>query len=249
MKKQSDFIKGVYNGIPIALGYIPLAFSFGTLAIKGGYDFWVPTLMSMLSFTGAGQMAGIQMMVQAASLISIFLVNLVINARYLVMSLSMNNKITEKMSVFKRIFISFGMTDENFTIASFYTGKLTFSFFAGLILTSYTGWVLGTLVGALLMQLMPAIIQEALSITIYAMFCGLLLPSVKRSKAVAIVTAIAIAISCAFYFIPFLASLPSGINIIVPTVVAAAIGALVFPMPQEEEQTDSIKNKEAKENE
>ena len=80
MKKrgQSDFSKGVCNGLPVALGYIPLAFSFGTIAISGGYNFIVPTIMSMLSFTGAGQMAGIQMMIQAASLVSIFLVNLLV---------------------------------------------------------------------------------------------------------------------------------------------------------------------------
>ena len=236
MKKygQSDFSKGIYNGLPVALGYIPLAFSFGTIAISGGYNFIVPTIMSMLSFTGAGQMAGIQMMIQAASLVSIFFVNLVINARYLVMSLSMNNHITEKMLFWKRMFIAFGMTDENFSVASLYTGKLTFGFFAGLILSSYSGWVLGTLVGAVLMQVMPPIIQEALSVTIYAMFCGLLLPSIKKDKAVALIAVISVAISCMFWFIPALSSLPSGINIIVPTVIAAAIGAWLFPIKQEQ---------------
>ena len=235
MKKpgQSDFSKGVCNGLPVALGYIPLAFSFGTIAISGGYNFIVPTIMSMLSFTGAGQMAGIQMMIQAASLVSIFLVNLVINARYLVMSLSMNNRITEKMSFGKRMFIAFGMTDENFSVASLYHGNLSFSFFAGLMLTSYSGWVLGTLVGAVLMQVMPPIIQEALSITIYAMFCGLLLPSVKKDKAVALIAFISVAISCLFWFIPVFATLPSGINIIVPTVIAAAIGAWLFPIKEQ----------------
>lgn len=237
MKKygQSDFSKGVCNGLPVALGYIPLSFSFGTIAISGGYNFIVPTIMSMLSFTGAGQMAGIQMMIQAASLVSIFLVNLVINARYLVMSLSMNNKITEDMSFGKRMFIAFGMTDENFSVASLYTGRLSFGFFAGLMLTSYSGWVLGTLIGAVLMQIMPPIIQEALSVTIYAMFCGLLLPSIKKDNAVALIAFISIAISCMFWFIPVLAGLPSGINIIVPTVIAAAIGAWLFPIKTKDE--------------
>ena len=240
MKKtgQSDFSKGVYNGLPIAFGYIPLAFSFGTLAINGGYNFIVPTVMSLLSFTGAGQMAGIQMMIQAASIISIFLVNLV-------MCLSMNQRITEKMPFWKKMFIAFGMTDENFTVASLYVGKLSFSFFAGLILTSFSGWVLGTLVGALVIQILPSIAQEALSITIYAMFCGLLLPAVKKSGPIAIVTAISVAVSCLFWFIPVLAALPSGINIIVPTVLAAAIGAWLFPM--EEQQSDDVKGENSDE--
>lgn len=242
---RSDFAKGVYNGLPIALGYVPLAFSFGAIAIKGGYDFVVPTLMSILSFTGAGQMAGIQMMVDAASVISIFIVNLIINSRYLIMSLSMNNRIKEKLPFWKKIFIAFGMTDENFTMASLYTGKLSFAFFSGLILTSFSGWVLGTLVGALIMQVMPPIIQEALSITIYAMFCGLLLPAVKKSKAVAVITVIAVAASCAFRFIPFLASLPAGINIIVPTVLAAALGALFFPI-KEEQAEEKVSQEEEK---
>lgn len=247
MKKtgQSDFSKGVYNGLPIAFGYIPLAFSFGTLAINGGYNFIVPTVMSLLSFTGAGQMAGIQMMIQAASIISIFLVNLVINSRYLVMCLSMNQRITEKMPFWKKMFIAFGMTDENFTVASLYVGKLSFPFFAGLILTSFSGWVLGTLVGALVIQILPSIIQEALSITIYAMFCGLLLPAVKKSGPIAIVTAISVAVSCLFWFIPVLAALPSGINIIVPTVLAAAICAWLFPM--KEQQSDDVKGENSDE--
>jgi len=178
------------------------------------------------------------MMIQGASLISIFLVNLVINARYLVMSLSLNNHIVEKMSFGKRMFIAFGMTDENFSVASLYTGKLSFAFFAGLMLTSYSGWVLGTLVGALLMQLMPPIIQEALSITIYAMFCGLLLPSIKKDRAVACIAGISIFISCLFWFIPALTTLPSGINIIVPTVIAAALGAWLFPIDNNKEAND-----------
>ena len=97
---------------------------------------------------------------------------------------------------------------------------------------AYAGWVLGTLVGSLVVGFLPEILREALSITIYAMFAALFIPASKKNRAVLTVVLIAVGIACLFRFVPFLAALPAGLNIIVPTVVAAAVGALLFPVKQ-----------------
>lgn len=143
------------------------------------------------------------------------------------------------------MFIAFGMTDENFTVASLYVGKLSFPFFAGLILTSFSGWVLGTLVGALRNS------DFAVNCSGGAQHNDLrhVLRSAaarrqkKRSDS-----------HCHSDFRrgfvpvlvhPVLAALPSGINIIVPTVLAAAIGAWLFPM--KEQQSDDVKGENSDE--
>lgn len=229
--KRQQFLKGAADGIPIALGYIPLSFSFGVKAIAGNFPVLVPLFMSMLSFTGAAQVAAIELMAENASLIAITALTLVINIRYLVMGLSLNQRL-KGMPFSRKPIVAFGMTDEVFSVAMLQKQPITFSYYMGLMSVAYAGWVLGTLIGSLVIGFLPDVVREALSITIYAMFAALFIPAAKKSRAVLTVVMIAVATACLFYFIPFLNALPSGLNIIVPTVVAAAVGAALFPVKQ-----------------
>ena len=229
--KRQEFLAGAADGIPIALGYIPLSFSFGVKAIAGNFPVLVPVIMSVLSFTGAAQVAAIEQMANHASLALIAVLTLVINLRYLVMGLSLNQRL-RGMSFSKKPLIAFGMTDEVFSVAMLRKEPITFPYYLGLMSVAYAGWVLGTLVGSLVVGFLPEILREALSITIYAMFAALFIPASKKNRAVLTVVLIAVGIACLFRFVPFLAALPAGLNIIVPTVVAAAVGALLFPVKQ-----------------
>ncbi len=229
--KLRDFFNGARLSMPIAIGYIPVSFSFGMLAVKGGLSVWAALIISMTNLTSAGQFAGMNLIVAGAGLTEIGITTFVINLRYMLMSLALSQKI-EKMSFLKRALVSFGVTDEIFTVASTTPKKLTFSFMAGLIATPYVGWALGTFLGAFTNNLLPPSVISALGITLYAMFIALIIPAAKADKGVLAVLVFAVAVSCALYYL--CSWLSSGWAIIIAAVAASAFGAFLFPKKEEE---------------
>lgn len=228
--KLRDFLNGARLSIPIALGYIPVSFSFGMLAVKGGLSVWTALIISMTNLTSAGQFAGMNLIVAGAGLAEIGITTFVINIRYMLMSLALSQKIV-KMPFIKRALISFGVTDEIFTVAVTAPKKLTFPFMAGLIATPYIGWALGTFLGAFTNNLLPSSVISAMGITLYAMFTAIFIPAAKRDSGVLAVLIFAVAASCLLYYCcPWLSS---GWITIIAAIAASAFGAAVFPKKEE----------------
>ena len=75
--------------------------------------------------------------------------------------------------------------------------------------------------------------MSALSLAIYGMFVAIVVPEMKKSRPVTIVVILAIILSCAFYYIPFLSSISSGITITVAAIASAIAGAVLFPIDEE----------------
>ena len=140
--RRLEFNKGFKKGLPIALGYVPVAFTFGLLAVQGSLSPWLAIFMSMSNLTSAGQFAGVNLIIVQADLIEMALTTFVINIRYLLMSLSLSQKIRPNMSLALRSMMAFGITDETFTVASLEEGEISFPFMMGLICGPYFGWAL-----------------------------------------------------------------------------------------------------------
>lgn len=212
-------------GIPIAMGYIPVSFSFGMLAVSAGIPAWAAIVISMTNLTSAGQFAGINIISAAGGMWEIGITTLVINLRYMLMSLALSQKI-EKMTIVKRLIAAFGITDEIFAVASTGTGKITFPFMAGLISLPYLGWTAGTVMGVYINRLLPKNLADAMGITLYAMFIAIIIPAARKNKNVLFVLLAAVIISSVIYFaMPFISS---GWAVIIAAVAASAIGAAFF---------------------
>lgn len=230
----SEFRKGFKKGLPIAFGYIPVAFAFGLMAVKGGIPVWIAILISMTNLTSAGQFAGAGLIIAQAGLLEITVTTFIINLRYMLMSLSLSQKIVEKMPSAERSILAFGITDETFAVASLEEKEITFPFMMGLIVGPYWGWALGTALGAVLTTFMPATLQDSMGIALYAMFIALIIPAAKNSKAALIVVIAAISISSVFRWVPYFHQLSPGWVIIIATIVASVIGAVFFPRAEDE---------------
>ncbi len=226
----SKFLKGLRDGIPIALGYLSVSFTFGMKAVADGLYWWQAPLISMTNLTSAGQFAGLSVMAASGPLVEIALTQLVINMRYALMSLSLTQKVDKSFSRLKRWLCGFGMTDEIFAVASGKLHSVTASYMAGLIVTPFIGWSTGTLLGAVAGNVLPAAVQSALSVAIYGMFIAIFVPPMKKTRAVTVVVAIGALMSCAFRFLPVLNSVSAGFSIIICAVVAAGVGAWLFPI-------------------
>lgn len=235
MAEQNSFAKGIRDGLPICFGYLSVAFAFGIFALANGLNIAEAVLMSATNVTSAGQLAAVPIIASGGTLIELAVSQLVINLRYALMSVSLSQKLGPSVRLLDRFVISFVNTDEVFAVASSQEGNVGRKYLYGLILTPFLGWSAGTLLGAAAGEFLPSIVISALGIAIYAMFIAIVLPKAKAHKPTAFCVLIAIALSCAFTYIPGLKEIPSGFTVIICAVIAAAVMALLAPVGEEDE--------------
>lgn len=235
MKKQ-EFLEGVRDGIPICLGYFSVSLAFGLTAVLSGLPVWAAIVISLTNLTSAGQFAGANLLIAHGSMIELAISMVIINARYFLMSLSVSQKVEQKMTMKQRLGISYGITDEIFAVSMQHKGDLSAAYMAGLILTPVVGWTGGTIVGAVATSLMPEALASALGIALYGMFIAIIIPPAREHRNVMIAVLMAIAASVAFANLPVLKKLSSGWAIIIITVLVSAIAAWLFPVHQEDEE-------------
>ncbi len=231
--KLSDFKYGFKKGIPIAMGYIPVSFSFGFMAVNGGLPIWLAVLISVTNLTSSGQLAGTNLIIHGGTLLEITLNTFIINLRYFLMSLSLSQKVEKKTSILHRLIFSFGITDETFALAATEPKALSASYMYGLITGPFWGWTLGTLLGACASSLLPPSLKGAMGIALYAMFIAIIIPPSKKSKPVLTIVIMSIAIVCIIRYIPIFSFISYGFSIIIATVISSAIGAFLFPVSEE----------------
>lgn len=231
---MEEFLSGCKRSLPIALGYFPVSFSFGVFVASSGLPLGLATLISITNLTSSGQFAGVSLMLVQASYIETALTLLMINARYFLMSLSLSQKIDQKMSTLERMVISFGITDETFSLASLEQKTLSFPFMSGFILIPIIGWTSGTLAGETLTNLLPASLQNAMGLALYGMFLAIIIPASSKSRAIGEVVLLAAILSTLMYVTPLFQELSSGFQLIIATLLAALYGAWRYPIEEKE---------------
>lgn len=239
MKEINSFKLGFISGMPICIGYFSVSFAFGIFAVKYGFSVLEAVLVSLTNVTSAGQLAGVPIIAACGSYIELAVAQLVINSRYALMSISLSQKLGKSISFIDRLFIAFVNTDEVFAVASSNKNNVGKKYMYGLIIPPVLGWTLGTLVGAMAGDILPESISSSLSVAIYGMFIAIVVPPAKKEKSTALCVLVAMALSCLFYYVPVLKdSIPSGFTIIICSVLASALLALIAPLPVEEENND-----------
>jgi len=231
----TSFIRGFRGGIPIGLGYLSVSFTFGIMAVSYGFDWWQAVIISMMTLTSAGQLAGIGVMVNPGQYMEMLISQVTINLRYSFMSVSLSQKTSPSFKGIKRWLLGFFMTDEIFAVASA-EDEVDTKFFLGLSIMPYVGWTIGTLLGSLLGNILPTMVLNALCLAIYGMFLAIILPPAKASKPVLIVVTAAAALHGIFYFIPLLNQISTGLTISICAIAAAALGALLFPIKDDPDE-------------
>lgn len=232
---RSAFFRGMSHGIPIGLGYLSVSFGFGIMASRLGISALAAGIISLTNLTSAGQAAGIEIIAAAGGIIEMVLVQLTINLRYSLMALSLSQKLAPGFSTKHRLCASFGITDEIFAVCASQKEPLTPWYMYGMILVASIGWVTGTVLGASVGSIVPAGISAALGILLYGMFIAIIIPPAKKERSVlaVILTAAAMSVIIKFCF----PGVSSGFSIIICGIGASALGALLFPVKDEEENS------------
>lgn len=232
---QMNFKRGIQDGIPIGLGYFAVSFTFGMMAVSGGLTAWQAVLISLTNLTSAGQFAGLGIIVAGGSMWEMALTQLVINLRYCLMSFSFSQKLEKNISTGHRLAVAFGVTDEIFGVSASQEGRLSPWYNYGVMSMAIPGWTLGTLVGAVLGNVLPGFLVSALNVAIYGMFLAVIIPPAKKNKSVLGVVIGAMAISTVFAVVPVLNKVSSGFVIIITTLIVAGLAAHFSPIPEEKE--------------
>ncbi|MCH4072186.1 AzlC family ABC transporter permease [Pseudoramibacter sp.] len=245
-EKRRAFKTGFFDGLPIGLGYISVSFTFGMMAVEKGMPAWAAILISFTNLTSAGQFAGLDVIAASGSMIEMALVQLVINLRYALMSLSWSQRLDPEFNLVKRMIIAYADTDEVFAVSSARAvgGKrLRFVYMVGLMIMPVIGWTGGTVIGALASAILPDAVRSALGLAIYGMFIAIIVPPARDHRSVAIVVLSAVAVSCLFHFAPVLKRLSTGFVIIICGVGASALGAWLFPVPEPDADTPDLEER------
>lgn len=227
---KSDFLRGMSHGIPISLGYLSVSFGFGIKAVNAGLSVLESSLISATNLTSAGQAAGVDIIAIGGTLIEMILVQLTINIRYSLMSLSLSQKLDRRFTLPHRLAASYGITDEIFAVCSAQKQKLTPAYMYGMILIAAVGWITGTALGAAAGQLLPESISNALGIVLYGMFMAIIVPPARKQRSILTVVLAAALISILFKYL--ITAVSSGFAVIISAVIASVVGAVLFPVEE-----------------
>ena len=233
--RRKEFFAGMKAGMPVCIGYFSVSFGFGAMAVAQGLTIWQAILISASNLTSAGQFAGLTVIAAGAAMIEMILTQLVINSRYALMSLAIGQRFGPKVGTGKRLIAAFFNTDEVFALGMSRGKDITTSFFAGAGIVSAIGWTGGTAMGAVAGSLLPQDIRMALGVMLYGMFIAIVVPQAKEEKTILVSVLLALVFSCLFAWLPGLKEVSEGLAIVICTVAAAALCAVLFPVREEEE--------------
>lgn len=231
-----EWRSGVKDGIPIALGYMAVSFTFGIIAKQYGLNPFEAVFMSITNFTSAGQFAGLTLIAASAAFLEIALTQLIINSRYFLMSAALSQKIPQNTSLFHRMLMAAGITDEVFGLSMTVKGKLNPFYTYGIMSMAIPGWALGTLLGIISGNILPDRLVSALSIALYGMLLAVIIPPAKGNKILTGLILISMLTSFLFAQLPYLKMISSGVKIILLTILIAGIAAVLFPVKEDESE-------------
>lgn len=228
MSNLKLFLTGVRISIPIALGYFTVSIALGIFWVRNGFSPLLSGIASFTTMSSTGQFAGVTLFAQRSGALEIIATTLLVNSRYVLMSMAMSMKLPPGTGVLKRLLVSMGVSDELFALHSS-KPQLVLPFFFGTMVLPIAGWTAGTWVGAFAGEVIPPSLQVVANILLFAMFIAIILPPAKDHAPILFTVFLASALSLLLWWLPFTAHLEFGWRLIGSAVVAAALMAWFFP--------------------
>lgn len=234
-KNSTVLLQGFRDGIPIGIGYFAVSFSLGIAARGAGLTAIQGFFASLFTNASAGEYAVFSLIAANASYLEVALVSAVINIRYLLMSCALSQRLSSNTSLIKRMLLGLCITDEIFGISIARPGTLNPVYSYGALLLASPCWALGTALGIIAGNQLPARIVSALSVALFGMFLAIIIPPARHNKVIAVFVLLSFAASYAASVLPMLSAMSDGTRILLLTVVLSAAAAALFPIKPEEE--------------
>ena len=246
-ENRSEFLRGMRHGWPIGVGYFGVAFALGIAARNAGFSALQAGVMSAVCTASAGEFAGVTVAAASGTFLEMALIELVVNARYLLMSCALTQKLSPKLGTLHRMILANFVTDEIFGLSVSVPGTLNPFYSYGVISVSWPGWIAGTVLGVIMGNVLPANVVSALSVGLYGMFLAIIIPPTRTNHVLAGLVPVSMAISWIFTKLNDAGILPlsSGNRIILLTVAISLAAAALFPHDDPEDPAAGDAGKEA----
>ena len=233
-RRRAVLVQGMQSGVPIGLGYFAVSFALGIAAKNAGFSAVQAMVESLTNNASAGEYAVFSLVSGGAGYWEVAVMTLVANARYLLMSCALSQKLAPETSLLHRMLVAFDVTDEIFGISIAFPGRLNPWYTYGAISVAIPGWGLGTFFGVAVGNVLPPRLVSALSVGLYGMFLAIIVPPAKKNKVVLALVLLSFAASWAAGNWPLLAGISPGMKTIILTVVISLGAAVLFPVKDEE---------------
>ena len=224
--------RGLKDGVPIMLGYFAVAFTLGITARNAGLSALQATLASVLNNASAGEYAGFQVIREHAGYWEMAAMIFVANMRYLLLSCALSQKLPRGLHPGHRFLLGFMVTDEIFALSVSVPGALNPFYTYGQFMAAMPGWALGTCLGVVMGNVLPASVVSALSVGLYGMFIAIIVPPAKKNKVLAALIPLSMALSFLVARLPLFSFLSGGTRVIVLTLLLAGGAALLCPVKE-----------------
>ena len=222
-----DFLRGARLALPVVLGYMPVGFAFGILAVQAGMNPLTVGLMSYFVYAGSAQLIAADMLAGGAGTASIVFTTFIVNLRHLLMSAALAPHL-KRWSRPLQAWFCFEMTDETFAanLNRFAGSGVNAGESLGLNAVAHASWVAGGVIGALFDKAIGDVKPWGLDFALPGMFIALLLPHVRLPR-----RHLALCFGGAFSLVFALAGAGQW-NVILATLAAATV-ATFWPIRQE----------------
>ena len=219
-------VNGIRDGIPIGLGYFAVSFSLGIAARKAGLSPFQGFLASLFNNASAGEYAAFTLIAANAGYLQVAIITLIANARYLLMSCALSQRLSPDTPLPWRLLIAYDLTDEIFGLAIAQPGYLEVWYYFGTMCAAMPGWSIGTVLGVLMGNLMPVWAVSGCSVMLFGMFLAIIIPVGKQNRIVLGCIGVSFLCSLLASVLPF--------TRLVLTIVISAAAAILFPHKEDD---------------
>lgn len=241
-ENKTCFQHGMRDGCPIALGYFAVSFTLGIAARNAGLTAIQAFMASVLNNASAGEYAGFSLIAAGSTYLETAIMTLIVNARYLLMSCSLSQKLKPDTPLRHRMLIAYDVTDEIFGISVAQPGYLNPWYVYGAIAVAIPGWAFGTYLGVVMGNVLPTRMVSALSVGLYGMFLAIIIPPARKNRVIAGLVTAGFMASFLANRLPLFAGLSTGIKTITLTVALALLAAVLFPIDTKDSHKEDNTN-------
>ena len=188
--------------IPVLTGYLVLGFGFGIVLKANGYGILVAFVMSLTIYAGSMQYAAVGLLTGGASLVTVALTTLMVNARHLFYGISMLERYKSVGKV--KPYLIFALTDETYSLVCDGApniepeNKSKYYFLVSLFNQIY--WIVGSVAGAIVGSLVK-FNSEGIDFALAALFLTVFLEQwLTAEKHTSAVIGVAVSVGCLLLF-------------------------------------------------
>lgn len=144
--------------VPVLAGYVCIGIAFGLMLRAAGYGVLWAACMSLLVYTGAGQIMAVPLLAAGAPLGRVALLTALIDLRHLVYGLSLLDKF-KNLTWKRKLYLIFALSDETYALLAGVQppeGVDAGRFYTAIAALDQSYWVVGSVVGSLFGSLLTA---------------------------------------------------------------------------------------------